>query len=263
MQDKLIDEAMRKLEASAQPVKPAKHGLAAIEKYKKQAIKAGKRIDSGRTTAERALHKGIGAGKKIDSGLEKVASVAGQVSQILGEDSAPGELVHQVGAGAGQGHEKLHQALDMAQTGKKFLHKGHEIFRQGLEAAQGDLAKQAASARKHYLEIRAHLSQFVKGLHGLDAGPEPPHDRRHAPSGRRGHAHHDPVGELIDGILDGNDGRIHVDKGAARGDVPVDDLQEVDPAALETWLGSGEGVKLFSEDAVDQLTDGIVVRSEE
>ena len=392
MQDKLIDEAMRKLEASAQPVKPAKHGLAAIEKYKKQAIKAGKRIDSGLTTAERALHKGIGAGKKIDSGLEKVASVAGQVSQILGEDSALGELVHQVGAGAGKGHEKLHQALDMAQTGKKFLHKGHEIFRQGLEAAQGhhakqiekvhgkkpvhadhkegalehalhegqhlghdagalwkegkrfvhdvrgavhggwelvkglfgggdhpqaevnpaqavqnalqwvtafgkqitaairqierlmhagrtkeaadrvhalramseqtrvevdravqaaandpQLAKQAASARKHYLEIRAHLSQFVKGLHGLDAGPEPAHDRRHAPSGRRGHAHHDPVGELIDGILDGNDGRIHVDKGAARGDVPVDDLQEVDPAALETWLGSGEGVKLFSE----------------
>src|SRR5205814_10341045 len=107
MQDKLIDEAMRKLEASAQPVKPAKHGLAAIEKYKKQAIRAGKRIDSGLTTAERALNKGIGAGKKIDSGLENVASVAGQMSHLLGDESPLGELVHQLGAGAGKGDEKL------------------------------------------------------------------------------------------------------------------------------------------------------------
>jgi hypothetical protein len=314
---------------------------------------------------------------------------------MLGEDSPLGELAHQVGEGAGKGHERLHQALGMAQTGKKFLHKGHQIFRQGLEAAQGhhakqiekahgkkpahghheegafkhavhdatslrdhlkahdwkgawgdarelfgdakqlwttgrhaygegkrfvhdvraavrnalqwvtafgkqvsaaiqqierlmhagrtkeaadrvqalramseqthaeveravqaaandpQLAKQAASARKHYLEIRAHLSQFVKGLHGLDSGSEPPPARDrghgHSPSGRRGRAHHDPVGELIDHILDGSDGRIHVDRGAARGDVATQDLQEVDPAALETWLGSGEGVKLFSE----------------
>src|SRR5207237_6506762 len=41
---------------------------------------------------------------------------------------------------------------------------------------------------------------------------------------------------------------VHVNpRGGARGDMDVHDGQDVDPAAADTWIGSGEGVKLFSE----------------
>src|SRR5204862_5801847 len=43
------------------------------------------------------------------------------------------------------------------------------------------------------------------------------------------------------------DARIHVDRGGARLDLDELDLQDVDPAAMDTWIGSGEAVKLFSE----------------
>ena len=374
------------------PTKSIQHGLRAIEKYKRKAIRAGRRIDSGLTKVETALNKGVAAGKKVDSGLEKLAAVADQLGDMLGDDSALGHLAHQVGEGAGKGHEKLHQALHVAQTGEKFLHKGHQIFHLGLEAAQGhharhlekvhgkrppdgvhahtehrhprgglehvpredrqvgydahfaghgwepgkgssggdhgraapegspeqavqnalhwvtafgkqvsaavkqierlmhagrtkeagdrvqalramseqtrlevtravqaaaqdpQLSKQAAGARKHYLEIRAHLLQFIRGLQGLDldagvAGEAEAKGDRAQPGGSptRAQKHHDPVGDLIDGILDGEDGRIHADRGAARGDVRVVDFQDVDAAAFDTWIGSGEGVMLFSE----------------
>jgi len=429
------------------PTKSIQHGLQAIEKYKKKAIRTGRRIDSGLTKVEMALNKGVAVGRRVDSGLEKIAAVADQVGDVLGDDSALGHVAHQIGEGAGKGHEKLHQALHVAQTGERFLHKGHRIFHQGLQAAQGhhakeiekqvgnvghdagkvwkdgkksvhdvettagdgrravhdaqslrehlgahdwkgawragkrlfsdgrdlladggrivadtkelwsegkhvyaegkhlvhggwelakglfgghqggapaeatpeqtvrnalqwvsafgkqvsaavkqierlmhagctkeagdrvqalramseqtraevtravqaaahdpQLAKQAATARKHYQEIRAHLLQFIRGLHGLDldargAGEVAAKaDRAHADGSRsRSRKHHDPVGDLIDDILGGEDGRIHVDRGAARGDVPVVDFQDVDAAALDTWIGSGEGVKLFSE----------------
>ena len=355
------------------PTKSIQHGLRAIEKYKRKAIRAGRRLDSGLTKVETALNKGVAVGKKVDSGLEKLAAVADQLGDMLGDESALGHLAHQVGEGAGKGHEKLHQALHVAQTGEKFLHKGHQIFHLGLEAAQGhharhlekvhgkrppdgdrhagreahlavhggwdpgkgssggdhgmappeaspeqavqnalhwvtafgkqvsaavkqierlmhagrtkeasdrvqalramseqtrlevtravqaaaqdpQLSKQAAGARKHYLEIRAQLLQFIRGLQGLDldaggtAEAEAKGDRTHAGgSPTRAQKHHDPVGDLIDGILGGEDGRIHADRGAARGDVRVVDFQDVDAAALDMWIGSGEGVMLFSE----------------
>jgi len=357
------------------PTKSIQHGLQALEKYKKKAIRTGRRIDSGLTKVETALNKGVAVGRRVDSGLEKIAAVADQVGDMLGDDSALGHVAHQIGDGAGKGHEKLHQALHLAQTGERFLHKGHRIFHQGLQAAQGhhakeiekqvgnvghdagegkhvyaegkhlvhggwelakglfgghqggspaeaspeqtvrnalqwvtafgkqvsaavkqierlmhagrtkeagdrvqalramseqtraevtravqaaahdpQLANQAATARKHYQEIRAHLLQFIRGLHGLDLDAKgagevaAKGDRAHAAGSRsRSRRHHDPVGDLIDDILGGEDGRIHVDRGAARGDFPVVDFQDVDAAALDTWIGSGEGVKLFSE----------------
>src|SRR5207249_3122219 len=124
------------------PTKSIQHGLQALEKYKKKAIRTGRRIDSGLTKVETALNKGVAVGRRVDSGLEKIAAVADQVGDMLGDDSALGHVAHQIGDGAGKGHEKLHQALHVAQTGEKFLHKGHRIFHQGLQAAQGHHAKE-------------------------------------------------------------------------------------------------------------------------
>jgi len=148
------------------------------------------------------------------------------------------------------------EAGDRVQALRAMSEQTRAEVTRAVQAAAHDpqLAKQAATARKHYQEIRAHLLQFIRGLHGLDldargAGEVAAKgDRARADGSRsRGRQHHDPVGDLIDDILGGEDGRIHVDRGAARGDFPVVDFQDVDAAALDTWIGSGEGVKLFSE----------------
>jgi len=49
------------------------------------------------------------------------------------------------------------------------------------------------------------------------------------------------------GEPDEGEGRVHVDRGAARMDLVVHDLQDLDASAVDTWVGSGEGAKLFSE----------------
>jgi hypothetical protein len=45
----------------------------------------------------------------------------------------------------------------------------------------------------------------------------------------------------------GDEGRVYADRGAARGGSEAQDQQEVDPAATDTWLGAGEGIKNFSD----------------
>src|SRR3989440_3210545 len=166
------------------PTKSIQHGLQALEKYKKKAIRTGRRIDSGLTKVETALNKGVAVGRRVDSGLEKIAAVADQVGDMLGDDSALGHVAHQIGDGAGKGHEKLHQALHVAQTGEKFLHKGHRIFHQGLQAAQGHHAKEIekqvgnvghdAGEGKHVYAEGKHLVhgdwELAKGLFGGHQG---------------------------------------------------------------------------------------------
>ena len=105
------------------------------------------------------------------------------------------------------------------------------------------LAARAAKLRDNLQEIRAHFHQLVsgfKGLHSIGAAGRVP-----APTpgrGRRGQ------GDLVDEVLRGmDDGRIFVDRGAHRGERPDRDHQEVDSAAIDTWIGSGESVKLFSD----------------
>ena len=557
-QDRLIDESIQKLEAAlkgegkksapgktapgksdvhgkkkpGEHLKSAEGGLRAIEKYRRKAAKAGKKVDASLGKMEHALGQGLRIGRKVDGGLAKIAGVADQLSKALGEDSELGHFAQQVSGAAGKGHEKLHDALHVAGQGKRGLHKGRELFEQGLKIAAGhhegklekihgkkkanaehehggthgaelvrhatahdhhqrsphgglfnglehvivegkhllgeiggktsphdgprpghhrhhhhrkhhgpgpqpapqqgggagfseaDIAqvvqgamqwvtgfgkavtaairdieklmsagktkeagdrvqavsltseqtrfevtravstsakypalhKQAQSASKHYLEIRKHLFTFVKGLHGLggqtielegvdgkkypdllalstdlgslqvkvdalgelkhadtpmqgpadelkkeaaglrarvstarplhkgdpaaaqvieglsaklqqierqlgahsdkgntsqgdkDLGiqgkaPRPQHKPRNKPHHRRRHPGHDPIGD----ILNGEDGRINIDRGGARGDMDVYDGQDVDPAAADTWIGSGEGIKLFSE----------------
>ncbi|HWE25237.1 MAG TPA: DUF4157 domain-containing protein, partial [Myxococcales bacterium] len=45
---------------------------------------------------------------------------------------------------------------------------------------------------------------------------------------------------------DADDARIFVDRAAHRGDVHVE-VDDADPDAVDTWIGAGEGVKLFSD----------------
>jgi hypothetical protein len=69
-----------------------------------------------------------------------------------------------------------------------------------------------------------------------DAAKAPPaHERR------------DPVGELIDAVLGGESARIHPDRGAERGPGEGIDVREIDAVAADTWIGSGEGAKFFSD----------------
>ena len=207
-QDRLIDESIQKLEAALkgeapggkkQPahdkplpgkkkppagkdaMKSVEGGLKAIEKYRKKAIKAGRKVDSNLTKMEHALGKGIQAGKKVDGGLAKIAGVADQLSKALGEDSELGHFASQVGSAAGKGHEKLHDALGMAAKGKKGLHKGHELFHKGLQLAT------------------SHHEQKIEKVHGKKpAGAEHQHGGashaelvRHA-TGHDQHGKHSP-----------------------------------------------------------------------
>ena len=118
-------------------------------------------------------------------------------------------------------------------------------------SADPALAAKAADLQEHLAEIRAHFRRFVSGLSGLESkdasagrgrGGEQPGHPRHRPGGWR------TQGDLIDEVLRGiDDGRVFADRGAHRGERPGYEEQEVDSAAIDTWIGSGEGVKLFSD----------------
>ena len=349
-QDKLIDEVLAKLEGPAKKEEPAKEaapkpgfakrvesGLEAVEKLRQKAVEAGPRVESGLEKLDKGLGTGIRIGSKVDSGLEKLAGLAEQVSGMLGEDSPLGHLAHQIGQGAGKGHEKLHDALGAAEKGKGFLEKGREILHRGLEVAEGHhaktaeevlrtgwelikgligggkteapkpdargaaeavqnalqwvtsfgqevaaaiqeieslmqggraqdagsriqamnaladqvraeiaaaveaaaqdpkLAAQASSAQKHYLELRSHFADFVEGLHGPGGADLEAKDRPAKPG----------IDQLIEHILHVAGGRVHADRSGVSGEVDVQDLQDVDPAAIDTWIGSGEGAMPF------------------
>src|SRR5207248_751293 len=120
-----------------QIIKSVEHGLKAIERYKKQALRKGRKIDVGLGRIEMALGKGLRAGRKVDSGLERIAGLADQMGKALGDDSPIGHFAEQVGSAAHGAHEQLHEALGMAAKGKSFLHKGHQLFHQGMQIAQG------------------------------------------------------------------------------------------------------------------------------
>ncbi len=212
IQDKLIDEVLRKLEPAAaqQPdkataAKPGaarriENGLAAIRRVREQALKAGERVDSGLEKVERGLSAGMKVGKRVESGLEKVAELADRVSGVLGETSPLGRLAHRIGEGAGLGHEKLEEALGVAE-------KGQEV-------------------------LGAHFVAFLERLHGLGETPA----RKDEPA-------QPSIDQLIEQILGGRSGPIHADRVH---DIEVD-LEDLDAAALDTWIGSGQGTKPFSD----------------
>ncbi len=92
---------------------------------------------------------------------------------------------------------------------------------------------------------KGNVDKGDQGL-GVDPhhAPRKPHRRTHH-RGHGKHRKHDPVDDLVNGILDDN--RIHVNRGGNRGDVEQHDGQDVDAAAIDTWLGAGHGVELFSQ----------------
>jgi hypothetical protein len=218
---------------------------------------------------DEALLKLAGAEKSAQPKLGKVAGVAEQLNEMLGEDSALGQLAQQLSEGAGRGQGQLHEVLDVAGKGKKFLRRGEEVFGRVLEIAEGHHAKEIGGVAREVREaphegwdLTAQDLQAAfesgNGLHGLRPQPQGA-DRDRAPrfetdgglttpvSGAGGRKQHDPFSDLLDDMFAGGDARIHVDRGGARLDLDEIDLQDVDPAAMDTWIGSGEAVKLFSE----------------
>ncbi|HEX9604836.1 MAG TPA: DUF4157 domain-containing protein [Myxococcales bacterium] len=148
------------------------------------------------------------------------------------------------------------EAAERIRSVEELSDQAAAAVKDAARAAASDpaLAGRAAKLRDHLQEIRAHFRQFVSGLRGLEskdaaldrerAGQRDGHPR-HRPGGRRGRR---PQGDLVDEVLRGiDDGRIFVDRGAQRGERPEHDGQDVDPAAIDSWIGSGEGVKLFSD----------------
>jgi len=153
--------------------------------------------------------------------------------------------------------------------GKKFLDRGEEVFQRVLELAAGHYAKEIGKDAVHELREAPHqgwdrtaedvlVLESVNRLPGTRAQPDAA-DRDAPPrmetdgglttaiSGDRGREQHDPFSDLLDDMFAGGDARIHVDRGGARLDLDELDLQDVDPAAMDTWIGSGEAVKSFSE----------------
>jgi len=215
---------------------------------------------------DEALQKLAGAGKAAQPKVAKVAGVAEHVSEMFGEDSALGQLAQQLGDGAGRDQGKLHEVLDPAGKGKRFLHRGEEVFERVLELAEGHHAKEIGKGAVHELreaphegwDLTAENAQVAfESLDGLQAQRRG--GDRDAPrietggglttpvSSDRDRERHDPFSDLLDDMFAGGDARIHVDRGGARLDQDEVDLQDVDPAAMDTWIGSGEAVKLFSE----------------
>ena len=101
------------------------HGLLAIEKYKKHALKTGRKIDHGTTRIEQALRTGMHVGRKIDHGLQKVSGIADQVSKLFGGDSPIGHIASQLHGAADAGHDKLHGALKIGPMHHAVHHGPH------------------------------------------------------------------------------------------------------------------------------------------
>ena len=127
----------------------------------------------------------------------------------------------------------LHKQLDS-------LHSKHAKDRAAEEAIQSLFSKLGRLQRM--LSAHSDPANLQAGNQNLELKQKEPtkhprHKKRSKPQ------HHDPISELLGA---GEDGRIFVDRGANRGEADHADWQGIDPAAIDTWLGSGEGVKLFS-----------------
>ena len=128
-----------------------------------------------------------------------------------------------------------------ARVGKaKSAHKGDAAALEVVAGLSGRLQQIERHLGAH--ADKKNTAQGDKDL-GLPGGAPRPHKK----PARKPHHHRRHRRDPIDDILNGEDGRINVDRGGARGDMDVHDGQDVDPAAADTWIGSGEGVKLFSE----------------
>ena len=219
---------------------------------------------------DEVLQKLAGAEKVAAPKERKVAGVAEQLSEMLGENSALGQLAQQLSEGGGKEHGKLHEVLEVGGKGTKFLRRGQEVLERVLEIAEGHHAKEIGKGVAPEIKEAPHegwdltaqdvqvVFESVNGLHtrrpqphGADRDAPPRIETDGEPTlpvvAHGGRTRHDPFSDLLDDMFAGGDARIHVDRGGARLDLDELDLQDVDPAAMDTWIGSGEAVKLFSE----------------
>ncbi|HEX4383025.1 MAG TPA: DUF4157 domain-containing protein, partial [Myxococcales bacterium] len=114
-------------------------------------------------------------------------------------------------------------------TKAKSDHRGDEAAGQLL----GQLENQLNQLEK---QLAAHSGKANAAAGDQDLGQKP------APKKKQPKKH-----QPAEPGLDGDDGRVHVGRGGNRGDVQVQDGQNVDPAAMDTWIGSGEGLESFSQ----------------
>ena len=198
--------------------------------------------------------------------------VIGDLRHLFGHGRDPGALVEdalsavaQFGQAVSAGLKEI-EALMQAQRTKEAAARVQAVsavseatrakVAAAVQAAAGNaaLSRQARDASRHYLAIRAQFFKFVSTIHGLPELSGEEQKREHgAPAQLDTHAHrpgkrrtHDPLEELIDSIVGAGGGHIHADRGSNRGDdQPA--YHDIDPAAMDTWIGSGQGVELFSE----------------
>ena len=138
-----------------------------------------------------------------------------------------------------QAVQKLQQEATQLEQALGHLERTHE---------KDPAAGSALQVLRHKLDairksLGMHRAQAARAAPGTGPARQRPQPGGHRP-GKHPGRHHDLIDEVLHGV---DDGRIFVDRGAHRGDLDHHDGQEIDPAAQDTWIGSGEGVKLFSE----------------
>ena len=179
---------------------------------------------------------GVDAGKYPD-----IHKVAVAIDSLGVKVAALGDLKH------GDSHLQAHvSALKTEAAGlhKKLdaLHGKHAKDKSALQAIQGLYSKLGRLQRM--LSGHADPANVQTGNQNLDVKPPAPTKHPRRKRRRRKHHVHDPIADVLGA---GGEGRIFVDRGGNRGEADHHDGQDVDPSATDTWLGSGEGVKLFSE----------------
>lgn len=174
-----------------------------------------------------------------------VAAFSNEVDTFGTKVAALGDAKH--GDSAMQG-----TVASLSKEGEALLAKGEKLAKKhskdeaAATAVQGVIAK----LRGHVQLLSGHgdKANVAKGDKelGIEHQPKPKRGRKpRRPRRRRGRGgKHHPA---VEAVLEGDDARVHVEKGPNRGGEGHHDEQDVDPAAQDTWLGSGHGLMLFSE----------------
>ena len=215
--------------------------LAAIEAaIHALATKAGTLGDAGHADSKQAgavalLHKAADAlHKRLTAAQGKFKKDQAAQAIISGLLAKLGECLAHIG---GKGKKGKKTEGDHAQAGGG-AHAGHG---EGGGGAHGGHPHSGEHPNAHRPKKHKKRKPRRHHRHGRGRG-----NASHQIAVGGSHGGGDPVGELI-GDLQQETGRVFVDRGANRGEGDHSDGQDVDASAGDTWLGSGEGIKNFSD----------------
>ena len=165
-----------------------------------------------------------------------VKGLHGLAGQAAGTEASEHPDLAVLGADIGSLHVKV-DALGRAKDADTPMQEMVQLLKKEASVLRGRVGK-AEGGHKGDQSALAILQALAARLSGVEAQL----DSHGAKGGIRKGDHE--LGVEKPHPLEG--GRIHIDRGM-RGGMDVHDLQEIDAAAMDTWIGSGEGVKLFSE----------------